>query len=555
MAADTDTDWFLPKSIICLRGYNLRFFVADLVAGITVGLVALPLAMAFAISSGVAPQSGIYCAIVAGFIISALGGSKTQIGGPTGAFVVVISDIVIKHGIDGLYMCTLMAGVLLVLIGATGLGTAVKYIPRPVVIGFTNGIAVLIASTQIKDFFGLQIAHVPGDFIGRMQAIITNWYTLDNLTMGLGAFSLLVIVLVVKYFKSIPGSVVALILGTLAAWGLDLPVETIQTRFGGIPSGIPSIHWPTFRTDLILPLLAPTLTVTMLGAIESLLSAVVSDKMSNDKHNPNVELVAQGIANIVSPLFGGLPATGAIARTATNIKSGAKSPVAGMVHALTLLAVILVAAPLAQHMPLCMLSAILFAVAYNMGEWREIPEIFRLSTSSVIVWAITFLLTVFADLTVAVEAGMIMAMLLYINKVTGTTTVDLVTPEYVEQGIVHSLQLNSMPDGAAVFRIHGPFLFGATDKLEIVESLLTELPKVVVLRLRNMNAIDATGLHALEALANKIHGSGRHLILCGMRDQPARMMRRAEFHEIIGDKNLCASLKDASIRARELLAQ
>lgn len=553
MAANSSKDGFLPKSIVCLRGYNLKFFLADLLAGITVGFVALPLAMAFAIASGVAPQSGIYCAIFAGFIISALGGSKTQIGGPTGAFVVVISGIVLTHGVDGLYMCTLMAGALLVLIGATGLGTAVRYIPRPVVIGFTNGIAVLIASTQIKDFFGLQIAHVPGDFIGRMQAIFTNWFTLDNTSMGLGICSLLVIVLVNKYVKPIPGSIVALFLGTLVSWLFDLPIETIQTRFGGIPGGLPPMQWPTFQTDLILPLLAPTLTIAMLGAIESLLSAVVSDKMSNDRHNPNVELVAQGVANIVSPLFGGLPATGAIARTATNIKSGAKSPLAGMIHALTLLIVILVAVPLAELMPLCMLSAILFVVAYNMGEWREIPKILRLSTSSVIVWAVTFLLTVFADLTVAVEAGMIMAMLLYIKKVTGTTTVELITSKYVELGVTHSLQLNPLPDGVAAFRINGPLLFGSTDKLETIELALEELPKVIVLRMRNMNAIDMTGVNALESLVDTIHRSGRQVLLCGLRDQPARIMKRAEFHKTIGENNLCPSIRDAIVRARELL--
>lgn len=547
-------DRFIPKSIICLRGYNINFFLADLLAGITVGLVALPLAMAFAIASGVNPQSGIYCAIIAGFIISALGGSKTQIGGPTGAFVVVISGIVLTHGIDGLYMCTLMAGVLLVLIGATGLGTAVRYIPRPVVIGFTNGIAVLIASTQLKDFFGLNIDHVPGDFIGRMHAISTNWFTLDNTSLGLGAFSLLIIILVNKYAKPIPGSIVALILGTLAPWLLNLPVETIQTRFGGIPSGLPPIRWPTFQTELILPLLSPTLTIAMLGAIESLLSAVVSDRMSNDRHNPNVELIAQGLANIASPLFGGIPATGAIARTATNIKSGAKSPFAGMIHSLTLLVVILVAAPVAQFMPLCMLSAILFVVAYNMGEWREIPKILRLSPSSVIVWAVTFFLTVFADLTVAVEAGMIMAMLLYIKKVTGTTTVELITPEYVELGIKHSLQLNPLPDDVAVFRIHGPLLFGSTDKLETIELALHKLPKVIVLRMRNMNAIDMTGVHALESLVEKIQGSGREILLCGLRDQPARMIKRAQFHKTIGINNLCPSIRDAISRARELLS-
>src|ERR1700722_12880727 len=337
-------DW-LPRSVQCLRNYNGRTFVADLVAGITVGLVALPLAMAFAIASGVPPQAGIYTAIVAGFLISALGGSTTQIGGPTGAFVVVVFGIVVKYGIDGLYMCTLMGGVLLVILGVTGLGTAVKFIPRPVVIGFTNGIAIIIASTQIKDFFGVRMERVPGDFLPRMEAIARNFRTFSPLETGLGVSALLLIVLCSRYVKKVPGYIVALFVGTALVALFKLPVETLGTRFGGIPSGLPVMRIPHFRVDLMLPLISPAITIAMLGAIESLMSAVVSDRMSGDKHNPNVELVAQGIANIFSPLFGGLPATGAIARTATNIRSGAKTPVAGMVHALTLLAIVLFAAP------------------------------------------------------------------------------------------------------------------------------------------------------------------------------------------------------------------
>jgi SulP family sulfate permease len=331
-------------------------------------------------------------------------------------------------------------------------------------------------------------------------------------------------------------------------------LETIETRFGGIPSGLPHLVIPSLRPELILPLLSPALTVTMLGAIESLLSAVVSDRMSNDKHNPNVELFGQGIANIMSPLVGGLPATGAIARTATNIRSGAQSPVAGMIHALTLLAVLLVAAPLAKHIPLCLLAAILMVVAYNMGEWKEIPAILKLSKADIAVWLITFALTVFADLTVAVEVGMILAALLYILKVTTTTTVARVTPEYVKSGFAHSLQTNEIPEGAAAYRIHGPFLFGATDKLQVIHDDFDKLPKVVLLRLRNMTAIDATGLNALEDLATKLTKSGRHLVLCGMRDQPAKLMAKASFHEHIGDENIQPNLETAVQRAKEILA-
>jgi len=543
----------LPKLVVCLRGYTAATFASDLVAGVTVGLVALPLAMAFAIASGVEPQSGIYCAIVAGFLISALGGSRTQIGGPTGAFVVVVAGIVAKYGIDGLFMCTLMAGVVLVLLGLTGLGTAVKYIPRPVVIGFTNGIAVLIASTQLKDFFGLTVPAIPGDFLGRLEAIASHWRSLSWPATIMASSALVGMLVVRRWRPMIPGSVVALFAGTAVAWTFGLPLETIGTRFGGIPGGWPTVALPRFRADLILPLLSPTLTVAMLGAIESLLSAVVADRMSGDKHDPNVELVAQGFANVISPLVGGLPATGAIARTATNIRSGARTPVAGMIHSLTLLVVVLVAAPLANHIPLCVLAAILMVVAYNMGEWSEIPDILKLSRGDITVWLITFALTVLADLTVAVEAGMILGALLYIRKVTVKTTVSCVTPDYVAGGVVHSLQSNPIPDGVVVYRIHGPFLFGATDKLSAIEADLAELPPVVVLRLRNMTAIDATGLHALEHLADVLHASGRHLVLCGMRDQPAQLMARAGFHRHIGDANIQPHLAAGLARARELL--
>ena len=429
-----------------------------------------------------------------------------------------------------------------------------KYIPRPVVIGFTNGIAVLIASTQIKDFFGLAIAEVPGEFLLRLEAIGSHWGTLSGPATAMSITALAGMLLARRVVPRVPGSVIALFAGTLVAWAANLPLETIETRFGGIPSGLPSIAVPRFRVDLILPLLSPTLTVAMLGAIESLLSAVVADRMSGDKHNPNVELFAQGVANLVSPLVGGLPATGAIARTATNIRSGARTPVAGIMHAITLLVVVLVAAPLAKHIPLSVLAAILMVVAYNMGEWGEIPDILRLSWADIAVWLITFALTVLADLTVAVEAGMILAALLYIRKVTFTTTVSRVTPEYVAAGAVHNLQSNPIPEGVAVYRIHGPFLFGATDKLAVVEADLSSLPTVVVLRLRNMTAIDATGMHALEHLADTLRTSGRHLVLCGMRDQPAKLMEQGEFHRHIGDANVQPHLAAGLARAREILA-
>src|ERR1022692_4171520 len=547
---------WLPKSILCLRDYNSNKFLHDLVAGITVGLVALPLAMAFAIASGLTPQAGIYCAIVTGFLISALGGSNTQIGGPTGAFVVVIAGIVAAHGVDGLFMCTVMAGVILVIMGLTGMGTAVKYIPRPIVIGFTNGIGILIASTQIKDFFGLQLEKVPGVFWLRMEALAKSFPTFSLEATALAAGTIAVILICRALSSRIPGAIVALVLGTLAVWVFKLPVETIGTRFHGIPSGLPHFHIPVFRSDLIHGLLGPAMTVAMLGAIESLMSAVVSDRMSNstrisDRHNPNVELVAQGVANIVSPMFGGLPATGAIARTATNIRAGARTPVAGMIHALTLLAILLFASKLVSFVPMAVLAGILMVVSYNMGEWLEIPSLLKLTKTDLCVWLVTFMLTVFADLTVAVQAGMILAALLFISRVAATTTVSQVTEDYVEDGRVHILQDKDIPYYATIFRIHGPFLFGATDKIDMITENIHELPPVVILRLRNMTALDATGLFALEEVARTLKKSGRELILCGAREQPLRLIQQTEFEHLVGPENICDNVQEALRRAEE----
>jgi sulfate permease, SulP family len=543
---------WLPKSVVCLRDYNRHKFLLDVIAGITVGLVALPLAMAFSIASGLTPQAGIYCAIVTGFLISSLGGSKTQIGGPTGAFVVVVAGIIAVHGVDGLFMCTMMAGVLLVVMGLTGLGSAVKFIPRPVVLGFTNGIAVLIASTQVKDFFGLQVDKVPGVFWLRVQALAAHFHTLSFEATALAVFTLLTLIICRSVSQRIPGPIVALILATGAVYFFKLPVETIGTRFGGIPSGLPRLQIPQFRFDLIHGLLGPAFTVAMLGAIESLMSAVVSDRMSNDRHNPNVELIGQGVANVFSPMFGGLPATGAIARTATNIRSGAQSPMAGIIHALTLLCVLLFAAPLVSYVPMAALAGILMIVSYNMGEWREIPQLLKLTKTDISIWLVTFALTVFADLTVAVEAGMILAALLFISRVAATTTVSQVTEDYVEDGRVHILQDKDIPYYATIFRIHGPFLFGATDKISAVIENLHKLPPVVILRLRNMTALDATGLFAIEEVARQLHTSRRTLILCGAREQPSQLIHQAEFAEVIGEENICENVQEALQRAEEV---
>jgi SulP family sulfate permease len=545
-------DAWLPKSVILLRDYNFQKLSADLLAGVTVGLVALPLAMAFAIASGVPPQAGIYCAIVTGFLISALGGSRTQIGGPTGAFVVVVLGIISRYGIAGLFTCTMLAGVILVIMGITGLGALVKYFPRPVVVGFTNGIAILIASTQLRDFFGLRMEHVPGDFFHRMGALAQKFHTLNPVATILGVVSLIVMIVCVKYFKKIPGAILVCFGATAAVRLFHLPIETIGTRFGGIPSGWPHIVVPALDPQLLVHLLSPAVTVAMLGAIESLMSAVVSDRMSNDKHNPNVELIAQGVANIFSPLFGGLPATGAIARTATNVRSGAKTPVSGMIHAVTLLAVILFAAPLVKDLPLAALAGILFMVAYNMGDWAEIPEILKLSAADITVWSITVFLTVFADLTIAVEVGMILAAFTFIRKISLTTTVSKVTDDYIEDSRAHNLQDKDIPDYAAVYRIHGPFLFGVTDKIATITDHLSFLPPIVILRLRNMTAIDATGIAALEELATSLHDSGRTMLICGARPQPEALMRESSFDRHVGAENICANIDEALLRARQI---
>jgi len=546
---------WLPKSVLLLRTYDRHKFLLDLIAGVTVGLVALPLAMAFAIASGLTPQAGIYCAIVTGFLISALGGSKTQIGGPTGAFVVVVAEIIAAHGVDGLFMCTVMAGILLIVMGLTGFGTAVKFIPRPVVIGFTNGIAVLIASTQVKDFFGLHLDKVPGVFWLRIEALAMNFHTLSFEATALAFVTLLTLIICRSLSGRIPGPIVALVLATSAVFFFKLPVETIGTKFGGIPGGLPHMQIPKFRSDLIHGLLGPAFTVAMLGAIESLMSAVVSDRMSNDRHNPNVELIGQGVANVLSPMFGGLPATGAIARTATNIRSGAQSPIAGIIHALTLLCILLFASKLVAFIPMAALAGILMVVAYNMGEWREVPQLLKLTKTDISVWLVTFALTVFADLTVAVEAGMILAALLFISRVASTTTVSQVTEDYVEDGRVHILQDKDIPYYATIFRIHGPFLFGATDKIQAVTQNLHRLPPVVILRLRNMTALDATGLFAIEEVAKELHATKRTLILCGAREQPSQLIHQAEFAEVIGEENICENVQEALRRAEEVYEQ
>lgn len=544
----------LPKLVVALRTYSAESFFHDLLAGLTVGLVALPLAMAFGIASGVTPQAGLYTAVVAGFLISALGGSRTQIGGPTGAFVVIVSGIVLRFGMSGLALVTLMAGLILVVMGLTGLGSAVRFIPRMVVIGFTNGIAILIASTQIKDFLGLRTGPVPGDFVGRMRVLWEHLPSLNPWALGVGFGTLALLILLPRVTRRVPASIVALLVFTVASAVLHLPVETIGSRFGGIPQGLPPFALPDFHAEHIVPLLPSAFTVALLAALESMLSAVVADGMTGDRHNSNVELVAQGVANIFSPVFGGIPATGAIARTATNIRSGARSPVSGVIHALTLLLILLVAAPLASYIPLATLAAVLFIVAWNMGEWKEIGSIFQLDLTAISVWLVTFGLTVFADLTVAVGVGLTLAALLYIHRIAETTTVAPVTDDYIRDGLPHSLQGRIIPGYVSVLRIHGPFLWGTTTKLEDETADLSMFQPVVVLRLRNMTAIDATGIHAIEHFADRLRQSGRTLLLCGALEQPSGLLRGERFRQHIGTENIMPNIQAALDRAAELIA-
>ncbi len=542
----------LPKSVLALRVYDRQMFFHDLLAGITVGLVALPLAMAFGIASGVTPQAGLYTAVVAGFLISALGGSRTQIGGPTGAFVVIVAGIVAHFGMSGLAMVTLMAGIILLVMGFTGLGAAVKFIPRMVVIGFTNGIAILIASTQIKDFFGLRTPAVPSEFLPRIELLAAHFTTVNPYALGLGLGTLAILIILPRLTRRVPASIVAVLVCTAVSVFFHLPVETIGSRFGGIPRGIPPFAIPNFHAEHIIPLIPAAFTVAMLAALESMLSAVVADGMTGDRHNSNVELVAQGFANIVSPLFGGIPATGAIARTATNIRAGARSPASGMIHALTLLGILVVAAPLASYIPLTTLAAVLFVVAYNMGEWHEIGGILRLDFTAISVWLVTFALTVFADLTVAVAVGLGLAALLYIRRVADTTTVSPVTEEYIRDGLPHVLQGRIVPSYVSLLRIHGPFLWGTTEKLIEATVNVEAFEAVVILRLRNMTAIDATGIHAIETFAKRLHESGRTLILCGAMEQPSKLLSGTRFLDRLGRENIMLNVQAALDRAKEV---
>jgi SulP family sulfate permease len=537
-----------------LKDYSKKDLVADLIAGITVGIVALPLAMAFAIASGVKPEAGIFTAVIAGFIISALGGTKVSIGGPTGAFIVILLGIGAKYGFDNLVICTILAGGLLLTLGIARMGTMIKYIPYPVTMGFTSGIAVLIFSTQIKDFFGLSIDKVPSEFVPKIKVLAQNLGSSHLPTLALAAASLALILFWPRKWRRVPGTIAALFLGTVAVSLFGLPVDTIGTRFGGIPHGIPTPHIPELSWENIEHLFQPAVTIALLAAIESLLCAVVADGMIDDRHDANQELIAQGLANIVSPLFGGIAATGAIARTATNVKSGGRTPVAGMVHALTLLIILLVAAPLAKFVPLATLSAVLINVAFHMGEWHNFARLRKWPVADGAVFLSAFVLTVIVDLTVAVEIGMVLAAILFIKRSSETTQILAVDETTETEGSHHSLVGKDVPNGVMVFRMMGALFFGAVDKLESVLNRLSQEPEVLILRMRKVVAMDATGLNALEDLYEKLRRRGKHLILSAPHTNPMMVMEKAGFIDRLGPENVCPHIDAALDRAREILA-
>ncbi|MCL4787168.1 MAG: sulfate permease [Verrucomicrobia bacterium] len=545
---------FRPKLVDALKGYTKRDFLRDLVAGITVGIVALPLAMAFAIASGVKPEAGIFTAVIAGFLISALGGSRVSIGGPTGAFIIILYGIYAKYGAENLAICTIMAGVILFVMGAARLGTMIKFIPYPVTMGFTSGIAVLIFTTQIKDFFGLRMEKVPSEFVEKMRALAEHAGSFQWPTLALAAASLAIILLWPKTWqRRVPGSIVALVLGTVVVGLFQLPVETIGSKFGGIPQSLPSPQIPTLSWENLRHLFQPATTIALLAAIESLLCCVVADGMIDDRHDSNQELMAQGIANIASPLFGGIAATGAIARTATSVKCGARSPVAGIVHAFTLLVIVLVAAPLAKSIPLATLSAVLVNVALNMGEWHNFARVPKWPRSDALVFLTAFGLTVVIDLTVAVEIGMVLAAVLFIKRVSETTQITAVDETTETEGSQHSLVGKEIPQGVMVYRIFGSFFFGAADKLETALKREGREPEVLILRMRKVLAMDATGLNALEDLYERLRARGKHIVLSGPHTQPLFMMDKAGFLDRLGRQNVCANIELALARAREIL--
>ncbi len=551
---------FVPKLWTCLReGYSREQLTKDLLAGIIVGIVALPLAIAFGIASGVKPEQGLYTAIVAGFIISALSGSRVQIGGPTGAFIVIVYDIIQRFGYDGLAIATLMAGGLLIAMGLARLGSIIKYIPYPVTVGFTSGIALIILTSQIRDLFGLRMEQVPSEFIDKLLAYGEHLTTFSLPTTLIGIGTVVTILLWPRVTHRIPGSLVAILITTALVTWFDLPVATIGSRFGEVPATLPAPHLPALPTwHELTRLFSPALTIAILAGIESLLSAVVADGMTERRHRSNMELVAQGIANLVTPLFGGIPATGAIARTATNIKNGGRTPLAGMVHALTLMLILLFFGKWARLIPMPTLAGILVIVAWNMSEAHLFLKLLHGPRGDVLVLLSTFGLTVLIDLTVAIQVGMVLAAFLFMQRMAEATQVGFITrelrgEEVEEPDDPNSLRFREIPVGVEVFEINGPFFFGAADKFKNALGVISEPPKVLILRMRHALTLDATALQALESVLSKARRNDTQLLLSGVHAQPLVVMERSGFLQNIGLENVFGNIDDALNRARAIL--
>lgn len=548
----------VPKLATTLRSYTRRQFFDDLTAGVIVGIVALPLAIAFAIASGVTPDRGLWTAIVAGFLISALGGSRVQIGGPTGAFVVIVYGIVQKYGIDGLTVATLMAGVILIVMGVAKFGGIIKFIPHPIVTGFTSGIAVIIFSSEVKDFFGLRMGAVPSAFVAKWQAFVTHASDATPAALGVAALSLAIIVLWPKINRRIPGPFVALIVSTLVVHVFHIPVETIGSRFGTVAASVPHPQVPHLSLAQVTGLVGPAFTIALLAAVESLLSAVVSDGMIGSRHRSNMELVAQGVANIAAPLFGGIPATGAIARTATNVKNGGRTPVAGMIHALTLLLITLVCGRWAAFIPMATLAAILVVVSYHMSEWRTFVSELRSPKSDVAVLLVTFGLTVFVDLTVAMGVGMVLASLLFIRRMAAVTSVTAITHDLDDAADPYDIDPNGVrrhviPKGVEVYEINGPFFFGAAETFKNTLSRVAQRPTVLILRMRHVLALDSTGMHALKDVVHQFRQGGTTVLLSDVHMQPLVALTGSAVLADVGQDNVLGNLDDALTRARLLL--
>lgn len=549
------------KLFSCLKTYDKKTFMSDLMAGIIVGIVALPLAIAFGIASGVTPEKGIITAIVAGLVISLFGGSKVQIGGPTGAFIIIIYGIIQKYGFEGLTIATLMAGVFLVLFGLLRLGTIIKYIPYPIMVGFTSGIAVTIFTTQIKDLFGLTLPSNPSDFIEKWGVYLQNFNTIDPWCALIGVASVVVIAVTPRFSKKIPGSLIAIILMTIVALLLKnfagvLSIETIGDRFS-ISNELPAAQVPDMNWETIKSLVSPAITIAILGAIESLLSATVADGVIGDHHDSNTELVAQGLANIASPLFGGIPATGAIARTMTNINNGGKTPVAGIIHAVVLLLIFLFLMPLAKYIPMACLAGVLVVVSYGMCGWRSFLELMKNPKSDVTVLLITFFLTIIFDLTIAIEVGLIIACLLFMKRMSETTDVKAITEEIdLNQDAEFStgnLDHLIIPQGVEVYEINGPYFFGAGNKFEEIMASFGDRPKVRIIRMRKVPFVDSTGIHNLTNLCEMSKKEGIQIVLSGVRDKVNGQLEHAGFYHLIGEENICSHINLALKRANEII--